>query len=256
MHHQQIIVPWRLIDGPESADGFAADIGRARYTRASRTSISGALLFAAPLFEGSGYRGVRRVIDVSGDGVNNNGPLVTVTRDEVLAKGITINGLPILLKRPNASTLDIEQLDIYYEDCVIGGPGRLRHPDQGARAVQGGDPHQAGAGDRRPHARAARRAGGGRRAAHLLHHRRAPVAGALGQLVLLHRPPCDEQRRTRPDRRRRHRRHGARHCAAARRDRGRDCRDRQGLAGLWRGHHHHRADACARSIGSACSMRW
>jgi hypothetical protein len=128
MHHQQIIVPWRLIDGPETADGFAADISRARYTRASRTSISGALLFATPLFEGSGFRGVRRVIDVSGDGVNNNGPLVTVTRDEVLAKGITINGLPILLKRPNASTLDIEQLDVYYEDCVIGGPGAFVIP--------------------------------------------------------------------------------------------------------------------------------
>jgi hypothetical protein len=124
-------VPWRLIDGPESADGFAADIGRARYTRASRTSISGALLFAAPLFEGSGYRGVRRVIDVSGDGVNNNGPLVTLTRDEILAKGITINGLPILLKRPNASTLDIDQLDIYYEDCVIGGPGAFVIPIKG-----------------------------------------------------------------------------------------------------------------------------
>jgi hypothetical protein len=126
--HQQIIVPWRLIDGPESADGFAADIGRARYTRASRTSISSALLFAAPLFEGSGFRGVRRVIDVSGDGVNNNGPLIVPTRDEVLAKGITINGLPILLKRPNASTLDIEQLDIYYEDCVIGGAGAFVIP--------------------------------------------------------------------------------------------------------------------------------
>ena len=140
MHHQQIIVPWRLIDGPEAADGFAADIGRARYTRASRTSISGALLFAAPLFEGSGYRGVRRVIDVSGDGVNNNGPLVTLTRDEVLAKGITINGLPILLKRPNASTLDIEQLDIYYEDCVIGGPGAfvipIRERDQFKEAIR------------------------------------------------------------------------------------------------------------------------
>src|SRR5258707_9185572 len=127
-HHQQIIVPWRLVDGPESADGFAADIGRARYTRASRTSISSALLFAAPLFEGSGYRGVRRVIDVSGDGVNNNGPSVTMVRDEVVAKGITINGLPILLKRPNPSTLDIEQLDIYYEDCVIGGPGAFVIP--------------------------------------------------------------------------------------------------------------------------------
>jgi hypothetical protein len=127
-HHQQIVVPWRLIDGPESADGFSADIGRARYTRASRTSISTALLFGAPLFDGSGFRGIRRVIDVSGDGVNNNGPLVTVARDEVLAKGITINGLPILLKRPNSSTMDIDRLDIYFEDCVIGGPGAFVIP--------------------------------------------------------------------------------------------------------------------------------
>jgi hypothetical protein len=128
IHHQQIIVPWRLIDGPESADGFAADIARARYTRASRTSISGALLFGMPLFEGSGYRGLRKVIDVSGDGVNNNGPLVTVARDEVLAKGITINGLPIMVKRPNSATMDIEELDIYFEDCVIGGPGSFVIP--------------------------------------------------------------------------------------------------------------------------------
>jgi hypothetical protein len=128
IHHQQIIVPWRLIDGPESADAFAADIARARYTRASRTSISGALLFAAPLFEGSGYRGIRRVIDVSGDGVNNNGPNVALTRDEVLAKGITINGLPILLKRPNRGTMDIHNLDVYFEDCVIGGPGAFVIP--------------------------------------------------------------------------------------------------------------------------------
>ena len=140
MHHRQIIVPWRLIDGPEAADGFAADIARARYSRASRTSISGALLFAAPLFEGSGYRGVRRVIDVSGDGVNNNGPLVSVTRDEVLAQGIIINGLPIMLKRPNSSTMDIAQLDIYFEDCVIGGPGAfvipIRERDQFTEAIR------------------------------------------------------------------------------------------------------------------------
>src|SRR5262249_33284828 len=113
IQHQQIIVPWRLIDGPETADSFAADIRRARYTRASRTSISGAMLFASPLFDGSGYRGVRRVIDISGDGVNNNGPMVVVTRDEVLAKGITINGLPIMLKRPTLSSIDIDNLDVY-----------------------------------------------------------------------------------------------------------------------------------------------
>jgi hypothetical protein len=128
VQHQQIIVPWRMVDSPESADGIAADIGRARYTRAMRTSISGALTFAQPLFEGSGFRGQRRVIDVSGDGVNNNGPPVTMVRDEVLAKGITINGLPIMLKRPNPSTLDIDNLDIYYEDCVIGGAGSFVIP--------------------------------------------------------------------------------------------------------------------------------
>jgi hypothetical protein len=127
-HHQEIIVPWRVIDGPESADGFAADIARAKYSRASRTSISSALLFGAPLFDGSGYRGIRRVIDISGDGVNNNGPLVTLARDEVLAKGITINGLPIMLKRPTAATMDIDNLDIYFEDCVIGGPGAFVIP--------------------------------------------------------------------------------------------------------------------------------
>jgi len=139
-HHNQIIVPWRLIDGPEAADGFAADIARARYTRASRTSISGAMLFAAPLFESSRYRGIRRVIDISGDGVNNNGPLVALTRDETLAKGITINGLPIMLKRPNRGMMDIDRLDVYYEDCVIGGPGAfvipIRNRDQFKEAIR------------------------------------------------------------------------------------------------------------------------
>ncbi|HTS39520.1 MAG TPA: DUF1194 domain-containing protein [Xanthobacteraceae bacterium] len=120
---QKIILPWRLISGPESADAVADEIARAPYRRASRTSISGALQFAMPLFEGSGYRGLRKVIDVSGDGVNNNGMPVALIRDEVLAKGITINGLPIMLKRPNLGGMDIENLDVYYEDCVIGGPG-------------------------------------------------------------------------------------------------------------------------------------
>ena len=127
-HHTQVIVPWRLIDNPETADGFAADIARAKYTRASRTSVSTALLFGASLFDSSGFRGMRRVIDVSGDGVNNNGPPVTVARDEVLAKGITINGLPIMLKRPMSSTMDVDNLDVYFEVCVIGGPGSFVIP--------------------------------------------------------------------------------------------------------------------------------
>jgi uncharacterized protein DUF1194 len=125
---QQIVVPWRLIDGPASARAFADEVARAPYRRAYRTSISGALRFAQPLFEGSGFRGLRRVIDVSGDGVNNQGVPVTLTRDEALERGITINGLPILLKRPSPATMDIENLDVYYEDCVIGGPGAFMIP--------------------------------------------------------------------------------------------------------------------------------
>jgi hypothetical protein len=127
-YDQKIVVPWRLIDGPEAADAFASELARAPYRRASRTSISGALSFAKPLFDGSGYRGFRRVVDVSGDGANNSGTFVTLARDDVLAAGMTINGLPIMLKRPNAFTMDIDNLDIYYEDCVIGGPGAFVVP--------------------------------------------------------------------------------------------------------------------------------
>src|SRR5215475_13376310 len=137
---QKIIVPWRLIDGPETADGVANEIARAPYRRASRTSIASALEFAKPLFDASGFNGIRRVIDVSGDGANNSGPLVTQVRDNVLAAGITINGLPIMLKRPNTFTMDIENLDIYYEDCVIGGPGAfiiaIQNRDQFKEAIR------------------------------------------------------------------------------------------------------------------------
>jgi hypothetical protein len=127
-NERKVIVPWRLIDGPEAADAFVAEIARAPYRRASRTSVSGALEFAAAQFENSGYKGIRRVIDVSGDGANNNGPPVTIVRDEVLAKGFTINGLPIMLKDPVGSGMDIEGLDVYYEDCVTGGPGAFVIP--------------------------------------------------------------------------------------------------------------------------------
>jgi len=126
----KIIVPWRLIDGPEAADAVANEIAGAPYRRASRTSISSALQFAKPLFDASGFHGIRRVIDVSGDGANNSGPLVVPVRDEVLNAGITINGLPIILKRPNTFTMDIDNLDVYYEDCVIGGPGAFMIPIQ------------------------------------------------------------------------------------------------------------------------------
>jgi hypothetical protein len=120
---EKIIVPWRVIDGPESADAVAGEIMKTPVRRGSSTSISGAINFAAKLFEQNPYRGLRRVIDISGDGPNNDGAPVTGARDAALAKGIVINGLPIMVKEPSLATTDIANLDLYYEDCVIGGPG-------------------------------------------------------------------------------------------------------------------------------------
>jgi len=120
---QKIIIPWRVIDGPETADAVANEIMKTPIRRASRTSISGAINFAMPLFDENPHRGLRRVIDISGDGPNNNGAPVVQARDAALEKGVVINGLPIMVKEPSYSTMDIDNLDFYYEDCVIGGPG-------------------------------------------------------------------------------------------------------------------------------------
>lgn len=125
---QKIVIPWRVIDGPESAGAVADEILKAPLRRASRTSISGAINFAMPLFDANDYHGLRRVIDISGDGPNNNGEPVTGARDAALAKGVTINGLPIMSKETNYATMDIENLDLYYEDCVIGGAGSFVVP--------------------------------------------------------------------------------------------------------------------------------
>jgi hypothetical protein len=128
---QKLVIPWRLIEGPETAGAVSDEIRKIPVRRASRTSISGAINFAMPLFDNSGYSGIRRVIDISGDGPNNNGEPVQIPREAALQKGITINGLPIMVKEPSYSTMDIENLDWYYEDCVIGGPGAFVVPIKG-----------------------------------------------------------------------------------------------------------------------------
>jgi hypothetical protein len=127
-HDQKIIIPWRIIDGPESADAVAAEIMKAPLRRASRTSISGAINFGMQVLSENPYKGLRRVLDISGDGPNNNGEPVQIARDAALEKGIIINGLPVMVKQASYATMDIEKLDYYYEDCVIGGPGSFVIP--------------------------------------------------------------------------------------------------------------------------------
>ena len=122
--HQTVIVPWTILSGPSDALAFADRLDGSEMLRERGTSISSGLFFASQLFEGSGVNAMRQAIDISGDGPNNMGPPVLPTRDRVVSQGITINGLPILL-RPGGGfgPYGIADLDIYYEDCVIGGPG-------------------------------------------------------------------------------------------------------------------------------------
>jgi hypothetical protein len=126
---QRVRVPWTLIDGAESALRFAEALEAVPYERVYRTSISSALLRAAASFETSGFASPRRVIDVSGDGPNNQGPPVVLARDAVVAKGIVVNGLPIITNPLNYDGFfDLAELDVYYEDCVIGGTGAFIVP--------------------------------------------------------------------------------------------------------------------------------
>jgi hypothetical protein len=124
---QYVVVPWTMIGTPAEVDGFADQLTRARPTRAIWTSIAAALDFSVGLLRASGFEATRRVIDVSGDGPNNQGPEVTQSRDDAMAAGVVINGLPLMMKAPTGP-YDIPDLDLYYRDCVIGGPGAFMVP--------------------------------------------------------------------------------------------------------------------------------
>jgi hypothetical protein len=126
---QHITVPWTLLDGRDASEEFAKRLLAAPARRARRTSISGALMFSLNLFKDQKFTSARQVIDISGDGPNNMGRGVEETRDAVVSKGVTVNGLPILLRTASlASFFDVKDLDFYYEDCVIGGPGAFIVP--------------------------------------------------------------------------------------------------------------------------------
>jgi Protein of unknown function (DUF1194) len=121
---QWVIVPWTLIANGNDAEAFAARLAAEPIGRESSTSISSGLFFAGGQFVVSQFRGARRAVDVSGDGPNNAGLPVDQVRDWLIRQGVTINGLPIMLKTNYSfGTDEIADLDVYYEDCVIGGPG-------------------------------------------------------------------------------------------------------------------------------------
>jgi hypothetical protein len=125
---QRVVVPWTLVANAGDAARVANMLSVNPPQSARRTSISGAINFAADLFAESGYRGLRRVLDISGDGPNNQGPPVAEARDALVARGVTINGLPLMTNDGYTTTYDVTDLDVYYSECVIGGPGAFMIP--------------------------------------------------------------------------------------------------------------------------------
>ncbi|MBL0404253.1 DUF1194 domain-containing protein [Microvirga aerilata] len=124
--YQSVIIPWTILESPKDAIAFANGLARAPSHRVPGTSISKAIDFSMALLSSGDFRARRRVIDISGDGSNNQGGLVTEARDKAIARGVTINGLPIMLKEPERG--ENATLDAYYRDCVIGGSNAFMIP--------------------------------------------------------------------------------------------------------------------------------
>lgn len=116
---QNVVVPWTVLESPKDSLSFANRLARAPTYRMAGTSIAEAIDFSLAFMASSHVMAARRVIDISGDGSNNQGPLVTEVRDRAVAQGVTINGLPIMLRDPDRG--ENATLDAYYRDCVIGG---------------------------------------------------------------------------------------------------------------------------------------
>ncbi len=136
----KLVTGWHIIHDKASADAFADILSHARLNRGVETSISSGLELAERLLDAIGLAATQRAIDVSGDGPNNDGKLVEPVRDEIIARGITINGLPIMTEADKFDTYYLPDLDKYYEGCVIGGPHSFIHVAHGfediARAMR------------------------------------------------------------------------------------------------------------------------
>ncbi len=121
--YQRLVLPWTRIGSQVEAEAWSTKLAEAPRASLSWTSISGALNFSRRVMAESPFEATRRVIDVSGDGVNNSGPPLPEARDAVVAEGIVINGLPIINDRPTFGRMPPVPLDEYFRDSVIGGSG-------------------------------------------------------------------------------------------------------------------------------------
>ena len=120
---QEIVVPWTIIDGPETAADFVEKLRAAPRIATGPNAIGSAIAAGHALIEGNAYKGTRRVIDFSGDSANTwNGIPIHVAREAALADGIVINGLAILCRDCNGRPVSYD-LEKAFETMIIGGPG-------------------------------------------------------------------------------------------------------------------------------------
>ena len=124
---QKVVIDWTIVSDAGSARKISDQMIELPRTFADRTSISAGLEFSMSQLERAPFKTPRRTIDVSGDGTNNSGRDIAMVRDEVLAKGVTINGLVILSDSPlpwnPEHTNPPGGLGEYYRRNVIGGAG-------------------------------------------------------------------------------------------------------------------------------------
>src|SRR3954452_23804765 len=124
---QKLVIDWAIVSDMASARKIGDQLLELPRSFADRTSIAAGLEFSLVQLNNAPFEAPRRTIDVSGDGTNNSGRDIASVRDEVLARGITINGLVILSDTPlpwnPEHTNPPGGLDGYYRNNVVGGPG-------------------------------------------------------------------------------------------------------------------------------------
>lgn len=123
IEYQRTVLPWMRIATAPEAHAWAQALAEAPRVSLSWTSISGGIRHSRRVLAECPHEATRRVIDVSGDGVNNSGPPAEDERDAAVGDGITINGLPIINDRPTFGRRPPIPLDQYYQESVIGGTG-------------------------------------------------------------------------------------------------------------------------------------
>jgi len=126
----KVVVDWAVIRNQTDASAFAAALTAAPRSFVGRTAIGTAIDYSFAMFAESAFATDRRVIDVSGDGANNQGRVVTDARDAAVGAGAIINGLAIFNKKAAAMggylalhTNPPGGIAQYYRDNVTGGSG-------------------------------------------------------------------------------------------------------------------------------------